>query len=27
MSEKGYAVHRITVYETPDNCAEYTEDF
>lgn len=27
MSEKGYAVHKITVYETPDNCAEYTEDF
>lgn len=27
MSERGYDVHKVTVYETPDNCAEYTEDF
>lgn len=27
MSEKGYDVHKITVYETPDNCAEYTKEF
>ena len=26
LSEMGYAVHRIEVYETPNNCAAYEED-
>lgn len=27
MTEKGYTVARASVYETPDNCASYEEDF
>lgn len=26
MTEKGYDVYKVTVYETPDNCAEYMEE-
>ena len=26
LKEKGFAVHRATVYETPNNCAAYEED-
>ncbi|MGN0586508.1 MAG: 6-carboxytetrahydropterin synthase QueD [Oscillospiraceae bacterium] len=26
MKAKGYDVYRMTVYETPNNCAVYTED-
>lgn len=26
MKEKGYPVSRITVYETPNNCAAYSEE-
>lgn len=26
MKAKGYNVHRMTVYETPNNCAVYSED-
>ena len=26
MSSKGYMVHQITVYETPNNCATYKKD-
>lgn len=26
MKEKGYDVARVSVYETPDNCASYMED-
>ena len=26
LKEKGFAVHRIEVYETPNNCAAYEED-
>ncbi|MDE6551160.1 MAG: 6-carboxytetrahydropterin synthase QueD [Clostridia bacterium] len=25
MKDKGYRMYRMTVYETPDNCAVYTE--
>lgn len=26
MADKGYQVKRVTVYETPNNCASYEED-
>lgn len=26
MTEKGYSVSRITVYETPNNCASYSKE-
>ena len=26
INEKGYDIHRIEVYETPDNCAIYSEE-
>ncbi len=26
MSEAGYNVHQVTVYETPNNCASYVRD-